>query len=259
MNKSIYILVGLILSINLMGATISKTNCLKKDNFIFAGGECIEYRDFEGDNNDRLIIVVHGTWKEGTNILARYSPFAETLNLNTDITTVAIALPGYSNSSTNNFTALSHKGVKNLASQKEYIEFLAKVVKKLKQKYKAKSVIYVGHSAGAMMGASLSGLYPNLLDKLALAGGRYKLDKHQINNDLISIDSFINKLNKHTQYLLIYGTKDKISNPKYTKSFYKKAKKLGLNVKLVEVKDAVHLDLDMTDTSADAITNMLDN
>jgi len=258
MKKKLFI--GLVLTLiilDLYGAKISQAQCEAKANkgYIFAGGECIEYAVFEGDKKGFLNIIVHGTWKAGTNILARYAPFAETININTDITTVAVALPGYSGSSTNHFPALSHKGSKKLSTDKRYIEFLGKLVKKFKQKYKAKVVTYIGHSAGAAMGATLSGLEPSLVNNFALAGGRYKSDK----KGTVSISDYLNKLDKHTKYLLIYGTKDKISKPEVTLNFYKIAKKHGLDVKLVKVKGAKHLDLDMSDPSVDAITKMLDN
>ena len=258
MKKSLFIGLTLaLMSLSLFGSKISQKQCEAKSEkgFIFAGGECIQYVVYDGEKKGFLNIIVHGTWKEGTNILARYKTFAETININTDITTVAIALPGYSASSTNHFPALSHKGIKNLSSNKKYIEFLGKLVEKLKNKYKAKVVTYIGHSAGAAMGATLTGLRPNLINNIALAGGRYKSGK----KGTIHIMDFMNKLNKKTRYILIYGTKDKISKPKVTKDFYKVAKKYGLNVKLVKVKGAKHLDLDMSDPSVDAITEMLDN
>ena len=257
MKKSVFIgLVLSLVSLSLFGAKISQEQCQAKQSkgFLFAGGECIKYVKFDGEKKGYLNIIVHGTWKEGTNILARYKTFAQTININTDITTVAIALPGYSGSSTNRFPALSHKGIKNLSSNREYIEFLAKVIEKLKNKYKAKIVTYIGHSAAAAMGATLSGLQPSLVNNFALAGGRYKRSK----KGTIHIMDFIDKLSKSTKYILIYGTKDTISKPKYTKDFYKIAKNHGLNVKLVKVKNAPHLDLDMSDPSVEAISQMLE-
>ncbi len=258
MKKKLFI--GLVLTLvilDLYGAKISQAQCEAKSNkgYIFAGGECIEYVAFKGDKKGYLNIIVHGTWKAGTNILARYAPFAETININTDITTVAVALPGYSGSSTNHFPALSHKGGRKLSTNKQYIKFLGELVKKFKQKYNAKIVTYIGHSAGAAMGATLSGLEPSLVNNFALAGGRYKSGK----KGTVHISDYLNKLNKNTKYLLIYGTRDKISKPKVTLDFYKIAKKQGLDVKLVKVKGAKHLDLDMSDPSVDAITEMLDN
>jgi pimeloyl-ACP methyl ester carboxylesterase len=260
MKKSLLISLLLGCMISLSGAKVSNTQCdTKGDGYFFAGGECIQFVEFEGEKKSFLNIIVHGTWKEGTNILARYAPFAETINMNTDITTVAIALPGYSNSSTNNFLALSHKGIKHLSANKKYIEFLGSLVLKLKNKYNANTVTYIGHSAGAMIGATLSGLKPNLINNFVLAGGIYNLDKIKNKSNFISIDSFVNNLNKKTKYLLIYGTKDQISPAKNTIDFYKIAKNNNLDVKLIKVEDAPHLDLDMSDASVDAITDMLDN
>ena len=255
LNRSL--IIGLILgaSINLFGAKISQSECSTKgDDFIFAGGECIQYVEFKGDREGYVNIIVHGTWKAGTNTLGRYGPFAENVNMNTDVTTVAIALPGYSSSSTNNFEALAHEGVKNLSAKKEYIEFLGKLVKAFKDKYNANVVTYIGHSAGAAMGATLTGLEPSLINNIVLAGGSYKTDE----KDSIKITNVMDSLDKKTKYVLIYGTADKISKPEVTTDFYKVAKANGLDVKLIKVDGAPHLDLDMTDPSLDAITELLE-
>lgn len=245
-----------LLSLSLEAKEISKAECTK-DNFIFAGGECIEYRAFKGEISDKIIVIVHGTWDEGTNTLGRYAPFAETMNMNTDMTTIAVALPGYSGSSTNNFTSLAHEGVKNLAAKKEYVEFLGELVKALKEKYKAEEVTYIGHSAGAMMGATLMGLEPDLIQNIALAGGRYDIHKEE-KGDLISLVDVIDDVNKDAKFLFIYGTKDEISKPEVTTSFFKIAEIKGLNAKLVEVEGAEHIDLDMTDASIEAIIEMVE-
>lgn len=246
-------------ALSLNAATISKDECSKKgDNFIFAGNECIEYKKFKGEVEDSLNIIVHGTWKDGTDTLARYAPFAEDISMRTDVTTIAVALPGYSKSSTNNFTSLSHEGVENLAAKKEYVEFLGELVKALKKKYEAGKITYIGHSAGCMMGATLTGLKPMLIDNLVCAGGVYDIKKEKPNlKDAISIVDVLDKVDKQTKFVLIYGTADDISKPQTTIDFYNLAKAKGLDVKLVEAKDAPHIDLDMTPESIDAITELL--
>lgn len=256
-SKSLSLVI--LLSLSLFSANISQAQCNKQgDKFIFAGGECIQFYKSDGEIENTITILVHGTWPEGTNILSRYSVFAQNLSMQTDITTIAVALPGYSKSSTNNFTALAHKGTKNLAAKKEYIEFLSDLVTALKKKYNAKTVNYIGHSAGAMMGATLTGVSPTLINNIALAGGRYDIHTKANSDNLVSIVDYMKVLNKKTNYLLIYGTKDTTSKPSVTKEFYQKAKKAKLSVKIVEVKDAVHLDLDMTDESVDAIIELLE-
>ena len=249
----------MVFALSLNAATISKDECAKKgDNFIFAGNECIEYKKFKGEVEDSLNIIVHGTWKDGTDTLARYAPFAEDISMRTDVTTIAVALPGYSKSSTNNFTSLSHEGVENLAAKKEYVEFVGELVKALKKKYEAGKITYIGHSAGCMMGATLTGLKPMLIDNLVCAGGVYDIKKEKPNlKDAISIVDVLDKVDKQTKFVLIYGTADDISKPQTTIDFYNLAKAKGLDVKLVEAKDAPHIDLDMTPESIDAITELL--
>ncbi len=262
MKKIIHILTLLTIAVSILNASkITKEQCNKKgDNFIFASGECLRYHTALTDNTDSLNIIIHGTWKAGTNILARYAPFAEDLALQTEITTVAIALPGYSGSSTNHFQALSHlKNTKPLAAEKKYLLFLADVIKTFKEKYHAKKINYIGHSAGAMMGATLAGLKPHLISTLFCAGGIYDIHKRNHTKGLISAVDYIDKIPKTTKIILIYGTKDKISKPKMTKDFYKLAKSKGLNVSMIEVKEAKHLGLDMSDKSVETITDTLAN
>lgn len=260
MKKFFLIITSLIFfGLNLYAEKVNHEECLEKgEDYLFAGGECIQYFKSKGDREGYLNILVHGTWPDGTNTLGRYSTFAETLSLNTDITTVAIALPGYSNSSTNHFTALAHEGVKNLAAKEEYLNFLAELIKELKDRFEAQTLNYIGHSAGAMMGATLTGLEPNLINNAILVGGRYNIHEKDNSTGLISVVDVLDKINKETRFLLIYGEIDKISAPEVTKNFYNLALKEGFDVKILEVKNGVHLDLDMTDSSVEAITKFLE-
>lgn len=257
MKKLLLLFIILITSTTFTFASVSQTECKKQgDNFIFAGGECIQYAVSKGDTEDAINVIVHGTWKSGTNTLGRYAPFAETLAMNTDITTIAVALPGYSKSSTNHLKDLNH--VKNNVYTKGYIDFMANLIKALKEKFHASTVNYMRHSAGATLGANLIAKYPGIVNTLTAAGGHYSLDKAQKEDrsKLYSIGDHLNKVGD-TKILLIYGTADTISKPKVTTDFYKKAKDYGLNVKLVKVEGAPHLDLDMSDKSVEAFTNMV--
>lgn len=261
MFKKFLILTSLIFAFNLSlnAKQISESECAKKgENFIFAGNECIKYKEFKGEVEGTINIIVHGTWKEGTDTLARYAPFAEDIAMRTDVTTIAVALPGYAGSSTNKFTSLSHDGVENLAAKKEYVEFLGQLVEELKNKYDASTVTYIGHSAGCMMGATLTGLKPDLINNILCAGGVYNIHEKTDVKNLISISDVLDKVNKQTKFALVYGTADDISPPKLTLDFYKLAKEKGLDVRLVEAKDAPHLDLDMTNASINAILELVE-
>ena len=259
MKKIIFGLLLFVLCLIEINATniIDKKQCLEKsENFIFAGGECIEFHEAIADREGILNIVVHGIWDEGTNILGRYSTFADDLAIQTDITTIAIALPGYSSSSTNKLKSLSQG--KNLASTKEYIDFLAKLVEGLQKKYSAKNINYIGHSAGAAMGSTLMGYKTGLISNMISVGGYYDIHKKSNDESLISAIDYIDKVDNSGTFLLIYGTKDEISKPKITKEFHSLVQRYAFKTLLVEVKDAVHLDLDMTDTAVESIISLLE-
>jgi pimeloyl-ACP methyl ester carboxylesterase len=254
-------LASTLFSANLFASNIvNEKQCKDKgEEYIFAGGECIQYYISEGDIDSEINIIVHGTWDAGTNTLGRYAPFADNLSMATDITTIAIALPGYSDSSTNNFQALSHKGTKNLAGNKNYIEFLSDLVKKIKVNNEAEKVNYIGHSAGAFMGSTLTGFSPGLINTMISVGSGYDIHSQvKDGKNLISLIDYIDNIDKKTEFLLIYGTKDEISKAQVTKDYYNALLKKGYKATLVEVIDAPHIDLDMTDTSVEAIVSMLE-
>ncbi len=98
------------------------------------------------------------------------------------------------------------------------------MIKSLKDKYEAKVVTYVGHSAGAMMGATLTGLKPELIQNIALVGGRYDIKKEE-KGDFISMIDVLDNVNKEMNTLFIYGTADKISKPEVTTEFLKLQKR----------------------------------
>jgi predicted esterase len=250
---------SLLLASGLYASKVTQAQCIDKgENYLFAAGECVELKTFAAENNDRLILLVHGSWKPGTNILGRYAPFAESINMNTDVTTVAVALPGYSGSSSNMMPPLEHEAAVTPSATREYITYLGKLVKAIKEKYNAQEITYVGHSAGARMGATLSALEPGLIKNAVLAGGRYINKPEEAKHGAISFDDVKAKADKETKYVLVYGSADTISEPSVTTSYYEQMKKDGFDVTLVEAKGAPHLDLEMTDATQNAIVKLFE-
>jgi predicted esterase len=257
MKKLLLSLMFSALSFSALEANVTQDQCNKKgENYIFAGGECIQYAKYKAEDKESLNIIVHGTWDSGTNTLGRYAPFAESLYMYTDITTVAVALPGYSDSSTNTLEDLKHEG--SSVYSKDYIAFTASLIKALKEKFNATKVNYIGHSAGASLGVNVVAMNPGLLNSVTAAGGRYDLNKFKENEraNLVTISEHLDSV-KDTKILLVYGTKDTISEPAVTTNFYELAKSKGIDLKIVKVEGAAHIDLDMTDPSVEAITELV--
>ncbi len=241
------------------GKPINKKECINlKGSFIYSAGECIEYALFKGEVKNKLIVLIHGAWREGANTLSRYKPFAENINLDTDITTIAIALPGYSGSSTNHIQALTHnKNAIHMAATKEYINFLSTLLSDIKKRFNAKELTVIAHSAGAMASATILGYRPNLIQNALLAGGRYNIHTLDKEKSLISAVDYMDRILKNTKIVLVYGTKDTISKPRVTKEFFNLVKKRGLNVHLIEIKGAPHINLDMQEKSVHSIEDLI--
>jgi predicted esterase len=254
------------LSISLVAAQVTQKDCdAKGEKFIFAGDECVQLHIIEGERENMLNLVVHGTWKKGTNTLGRYAPFADDINMNTDITTVAVALPGYSKSSSNHYNSLKGEDGTHYSFDKKYLDFMVDLIEKLKDRYEAKTLTYIGHSAAASMGATIAGYKPNLINNLVAAGGKYDVyhdikpnDNEHKKKGLVSAIDYVDKISKDTKIVLVYGTKDDISLPEFSTKFAKVLKSKNIDTKIVEVKNGVHLDLDMTDPSKESITKLLE-
>jgi predicted esterase len=105
----------------------------------------------------------------------------------------------------------------------------------------------------------MSGINPDLIQNIALVGGRYDIHAISKEKNLISAVDVLNTINKDMKMVLVYGTKDSISAPKVTTDFHKLLLKKGFTPKLVEVKGGEHVDLDMSDESVKAITEMVEN
>lgn len=257
MFKKSLILTSILFATTIFANSI-KEDCNKKgEGFIYAQNECINYKKFDGDG-DALNIIIHGTWDEGSDTLARYSPLAEDISMRSDISTIAVALPAYSKSSSNKLISIGSKSAKNLAATKEYVEFLAALVEAFKTKYNSSKITLIAHSAGCMMSATLLGVKPNLVDNLVCVGGVYDIHKKSDDKKLISAVDVVDKISKNSKIILAYGTLDDISTPQMTTDFYNLAKQKGLDVKLIEVKDGVHIGLDMTTEVKNAIVELVE-
>ncbi|OPX26575.1 MAG: hypothetical protein DRG11_03200 [Epsilonproteobacteria bacterium] len=215
-----------------------ESKCEKKPNHIYIAPECIELSTAIGEQKDSLIVLLHGMWKEGANVLGIYSSFAQDLSMQTDKTVVAVAQPGYSGSTTNKFKAIISD--KKQTKNKDYLEFISNILKNLKQKHKAKTLVVVAHSAGASMIATIMTKEKQLIQVAVLAGGKY--DK---------IDT--KKLDKKAKYIVVYGEKDKISPPKRSINFHKNLQKQKLNTTILPIKDVGHSFLDTDDKVVDVV------
>jgi predicted esterase len=246
-------------------------NQIKKEksqyNFVFAEGECLNYSISKGMNNDKINILIHGSWPKGMDPLSiLFDEIAENLTKNTEITSIAIATPGYSESTSNRYSELSWGNNRIIPAEEEFIKIIAKAIEELKIKYKAKEVNLYGKSSGAMIGGIISGYKPGLIDRYILIGGSYDpYYTYKYNGwgtlgygHLTSVQ-YIPNVDKNAKFLLIAGEKDDKAPPIFAKQYKEQLNKAGINAEVVIIKDAKHSQLERNSEVLDVSYKFLTN
>jgi len=230
----------------------------KKDTFIFVSQECINYSYEEGEDENNLIVILHGSWKNGSDVLKKYETLAENIVFNTDVSTITIAMPGYSKSSKKHFSLLDNKEYKYLVYTKEYVHLLKNILLTLKTKYKKTSLTLLAHSAGASLGTTLYAYDPSVINTMISLAGNYVLPLKYKNKKLFAAKAYIKNIHTTNNLVLVSGDKDKISPPKLSQDFYTLLKKQNLKVKLLEVKNANHFELENSEEVMQVLINSLE-
>lgn len=220
-----------------------------KDSFIFAKGECLNYIVSWGDaQKSEINILLHGSWRENSSPVAqRFTEIADDFRDNTNITSIALAMPGYDESTSNRYSNMNWKNTNVIPANESFVKIISQAIKNLKIKYNATKVNIYGKSSGAMLGGIISGYSPGLLDKVILLGGAYNIyftyeynGWGRMSPGFISAVNYIDLVDKKTSFLVIAGGKDKKANPIFAKRYVKKLNKAGIKAKVVVFKDLEH-------------------
>ena len=118
----------------------------------------------EIDANKSTILLMHGSGLSHI-VWSLHEQFYASSGFNV----LAVDLPGHGNS--------DGPAIKSIQEISDWI-------KKLMQKINIKKITIVGHSQGSLVGIDFSSRYPELIDKLVLVAGSYKMP---VNKDLIDL------------------------------------------------------------------------
>jgi len=212
---------------------------------IFAAGECIDYHIAQGENKDSVIVVLHGAHTDGGNPMSWMPKWGRYTSTSTDITTYILAMPGYGGSTSNRFGKMIWTNHLVPSAQLDYIKFTAEILKKIKDKHSAKNLYVFGHSSGADLATTISGLSPNLIQKVIAYAGAYdypyyfKRWKNYSPHFEVAPTHYVNKI-QDTKILLLAGGKDQLSLPKFTKHYEQILLDNNVNVTSFVIKNAKH-------------------
>ena len=118
----------------------------------------------EIDANKSTILLIHGSGLSHI-VWSLHEQFYASSGFNV----LAVDLPGHGNS--------DGPAIKSIQEISDWI-------KKLMQEINIKKITIVGHSQGSLVGIDFSSRYPELIDKLVLVAGSYKMP---VNKDLIDL------------------------------------------------------------------------
>ena len=134
-----------------------KFNVNNKEVFASTGG-----RPF--DKKKPLIVFIHGSGLSHI-VWSLHEQFYTSQGFNV----LAIDLPGHGNS--------DGPALKSIQEISDWVKNLMKVVN-------VNKIIIVGHSQGSLVGIDFGSRYPDLIDKLVLVAGSYRMP---VNQDLIDL------------------------------------------------------------------------
>lgn len=274
MKKLVLRIIIIVITVGFTGCTIGqpspkemanyKKECNKLQqtgNFVFGRGECLNYYVVNGTKKDEINILIHGSWERGSDPLEdKYNYLADEFATKTSITSIALAMPGYSESTNNRYQDMSWRENKTvIPAEEEFIKIVSQAIQNLKNKYNAKKVNIYGHSSGAMIGGILSGYTPGLIDKYILLGGAYDIyHTYRFNNwgtknsGLISSVDFVSEVDKNAKYLVIAGENDKKADPSFAENYVKLLKEEGIKAKVLVIKGVGHSGLEVNDEVLEA-------
>lgn len=200
------------------------------------------YGAAQAGNAPTLVVVVHGDVSSG-GPADYHLEFTKSL-AKPGVVAVALVRPGYSDAAgrTSEGTHYDRRDSYTPAN----IAAVGGAVRALKTHYKARSVVYVGHSGGAAIGGVLIGKNPGLIDSAVLVScpcdiKRWREErKRGAWTRSESPSSYAAKVPATTRVVTVTGTADDNTGPGLPQSYVDSLTKRGVKARFHSVPGAAH-------------------
>lgn len=248
--------------------------CLNANHItrVAANGECLALQTYFSktlpNSHPILLIFIHGDGIPG-GAPSDYLKYQATKFIAPDVVPIVLIRPGYydsyDNYSTGESYAFTGHGYPNDSYRPHTVATIAAAVKELKDFYRARCTILVGHSGGGMMSAMVLGKYPNLANGAVIASvvknTHEWAKKHGYGSypNSISPDDFVNQITKQNFVYIVSGTDDTNTYPDMSKAYYELLKKQNIPVYWYSEKGGTHDSVVLSDATAfnDAIASSI--
>lgn len=168
MPKKTRVLLGALACLTMY--TSHASTCKQDDDQHITGlSQCLVMHKFGADQPDTLVVWLHGDVSSGgpANYHVAAAERAAT-ELGGKVLSVALVRPGYPDGSGNESTVALLQSGRSDHYTKENVEEVGAAIEHLRDRYKPKTLIVVGHSGGAATTAILLGLKPALINDAVL-------------------------------------------------------------------------------------------
>ena len=230
---------------------------------VFGGGLCLVAETFGAqDTGDApaLVVVVHGDISDG-GAATYHAAFAKTL-ARPGVVAVALIRPGYADAA-----GRTSEG-STLGRQDNYtpanIAAIMGAIDALKKHYRARRVVYVGHSGGAAIGGVLIGRRPGLVDAAVLVSCPCDLAYWLHARGMapwtrsLSPDFFVSRVPRTTGVVAITGSDDGNTFPALAKDYVARLAARGVPARFVAVESAGHGFSGVAEATKRAAEEMID-
>ena len=226
---------------------VEARTCEEPDNvtFVQATRHCLAIKTFaSASRGDTLVVTLHGGLSRGgtADYMVRFARDVSEL----EVSAVAMMHPGYTGAGRTSSGRAARDRHRDERYRKREIDSIASALEKLKTHHGAKRLILVGHSLGSIISGVLLGRHPELadaallvacpcdLDRLRRGHGRRRLAFAQ------SPHRYLKRIAPDTKIIALTGSEDDNTRPSNGRNYVAKAKKRGLDAKLVLVQGAGH-------------------
>jgi pimeloyl-ACP methyl ester carboxylesterase len=212
---------------------------------VLGGGLCLLAATFGAESAGEapvLAVVVHGDISDG-GAAAYHETFARGLP-RPGVVVVALWRPGYADAAGRKSEGSTLDRSDNYTA--EVVTAMAGAIDALKKHYRARRVVYVGHSGGAAIGGVLIGRRPGLVDAAVLASCPCDIPRWLASRGRppwtrsLSPDFFVLRVPTSTQVLAITGADDDNTFPALAENYVARLQARNVPARFVAVPDAGH-------------------
>ena len=240
----------LLIALTLVMSThsVSAATCAAEDYEIHVSGisQCLLMRRYGSLEPEALVIWLHGDVSSGgpANYHFAIAQEAATQFSSPGVLSVALVRPGYPDGTGESSSASLLNSGRSDHYTKENLAEVGTAIERLRERFKPKTLVLVGHSGGAATAAVLLGMKPGLAeaavlvscpcDLVAWRSGRRQWGRSE---DPIK---WVAQIDKSTKVIALTGSRDDNTSPELARAYVDALRSRGIEARFQALPDQTH-------------------